>query len=367
MNKKRADIGMKAGLIGILTNFLLFLFKIILGISSKSTAIIGDAINNFSDFLSSLITMVGFKISSMPADYEHPYGHARFEIISGFVMSIIMLYLGIDLLRESIMHILNPETLIVSRYMFIILIGSIVAKLILYFYYKFLDKTINSDVIILNIKDSRNDMLITLSIIIGIIIQEFFGYRIDDYLGVVISLFIIYSAYQMIRDFVRELLGARPEEKLISEIQTILDQEDRIVGYHDLIVHSYGPERHYATVHVEINKKMGLMNAHDVIDELETEIQGHLGVDLVIHLDPLDLDNPLLLDLNKKVMVALHEIHEDLDYHDLRLFHNQLIFDVVVGERVSYDDAELLELISDKLEDEPYQLKITFDHHYLLD
>lgn len=367
MNNKRANAGIKTGVVGILVNLLLFIMKIIVGLSSRSASIIGDAINNLSDFLSSLITVFGFKLAQMPPDHEHPYGHARFELISGFVISIVMLYLGIDLLRESVLQIANPTTLLVTELMLWILLASIFIKAGLLIFYKKMYREGESEVIYANVKDSQNDIIITSSIVIGMWVQSVYGFRVDAYLAVLISLLIIFSSYKMLREFIRDLLGSRPDDALIEGIQDILDQESEIMGYHDLIIHSYGVDRHYATVHVEVDEKKSLSEAHNVIDLLEYKVEKEFDVDLVIHLDPLDLDNPLLKALNKRVSLALHDIHEDLSYHDLRLFHNNLIFDVVVKESVNLTDTELLELIGDNLEDEPYKLKVTFDRNYLLD
>ena len=366
MNNERAKAGVKTGLVGILVNLLLFVMKMAIGLMSKSASIIGDAINSLSDFLSSLITVFGFKFSQLPADHEHPYGHARFELISGFVISIIMLYLGIDLLRESFVQIMNPKTLSVSPFMFAVLILSVLIKVGLLIFYKRMYKVSESEVILANVKDSRNDIIITLSIIFGMWFQLTFGYRVDAYLAILISLLIIYSSYQMLRDFIRDLLGSRPDDALIQGVQSVLDQDDEIIGYHDLIIHSYGFSRHYATVHVEVDDKTSLVHAHSVIDVLEEKVLQKYHVDLVIHLDPLDLDSPLLKELNDKVEEILLTIHEDLSYHDLRLIHNNLIFDVVVTSNVSFSDEELLEMISKALADEPYRLKLTFDRNYLL-
>ena len=367
MLNKRARTGIKTGAVGIIANLLLFIMKITVGVSSKSAAIVGDAINSLSDFLSSVITVFGFKVAQLPADHEHPYGHARFEMISGFVISIVMLYLGIDLLRESVLQIMNPTSMIVSRFMFGVLIVSIIIKVALLIFYKKMYLQIKSEVILANIKDSQNDIIITSSIIIAMGIQMTYGYRVDAYLAVLISFLIIYSSYKMLREFVRELLGSRPDDRLIDGIQKILDDENDIMGYHDLIIHSYGVSRHYATVHVEVDEKTSLTDAHYVIDAIEHRVESKLDVDLVIHLDPLDLDNPLLIELNQKVQDALIDIHKDLTYHDLRLFHNILIFDVVVKESISLSDQELLKLIQDKMQDENYKLKVTFDRNYLLE
>ncbi len=367
MNDKRSKLGMRVGAVGILSNLLLFVMKIVVGIASNSTAIIGDAINNLSDFLSSLITVFGFKLSSLPPDREHPYGHARFELISGFVISIIMLYLGIDVFRESFLQILNPDSLLSSPTMFIILFISVIVKIFQMLFYRRMFNITKSEVIEANIKDSRNDVLITSSIIIGIWVQSISGYRVDGFLGILISILIIWSSLTMLKDFVHDLLGSRPDEALIEGIQNIFDSADDIIGYHDLIIHSYGVNRHYATVHVEIDKDTSLEDAHTIIDKLEYRVLKEFDVDMVIHLDPLDLDSPLLLDLNRKVEASLYQIDPRLTYHDLRLFHNNLIFDVVVPEKIDLSDQELLEKISECLNDEPYRVKVTFDRNYLLD
>ncbi|CAM3702626.1 cation diffusion facilitator family transporter [Erysipelothrix urinaevulpis] len=367
MNENRSNIGIKVGAVGILSNLLLFIMKIVIGLSSGSTAIVGDAINNLSDFLSSIITAIGFKLSSLPADREHPFGHARFELISGFVISIIMLYLGIDVLRESVTEIIQPSQLQVSSVLIWILIISIVVKILQMIFYRRMFQQSKSEVIEANIKDSRNDVLITSSILLGIWIQTLTGYKIDGFLGVLISFLIIGSSIEMLRDFVHDLLGARPDDALIKGVQDILDASKEIIGYHDLIIHTYGSGRHYASVHVEVDVQMSLQEAHDIIDHLEYKINKLFKMDMVVHLDPLDLKSPLLNGLNEDVKKALNTIDEDLRYHDLRLVHNILIFDVVVPNSVKLDDEEIIQDLNQALKAHPYKIKITIDRNYLLD
>lgn len=368
MMTERNKLGMRAGAMGILINLALFIMKILVGLSSKSYSLIADAINNLSDFLSASITVLGFKLASLPADHEHPFGHARFELISGFIISIIMLYLGIDTLRESIMGFFNPNVVKVSKVLFIVLIVSIFSKLFLYYYYQKKFRETKSEVMLANAKDSINDVLITSSILIGFIVKLKFALDLDNILGLFIAIIIIKSSIEMIRSFVHDLLGSRPDESLIKGISEIFEDDDRIIGFHDLIIHSYGLDQHYATVHVEVDANLSLIEAHEIIDKLEYTILKTYDMDMVIHLDPLDMNDPKLIKIKNDTKLILHRIHPDLSFHDLRLFHHKLIFDVVVPETISMTDTELKQNISKQFKEwgYDYKLAITFDRNYLL-
>lgn len=367
--EERNKLGMKAGAVGIIVNLALFIMKIIIGISSKSSAIVADAINNLSDFLSSTITVLGFRLSNLPADREHPFGHARFELISGFIISIIMLYLGIDTLRQSVVGFFNPKTVTITKSLFIILFLSIIFKIFLYFYYKKKYLETQSEVMIANAQDSVNDVLITTSILIGFFINLKFKINLDSVLGLIIAGVIIYSSIEMIRSFVHDLLGARPDESLIDGISAILESDNNIIGFHDLIIHNYGLDQYYATVHVEVDADLSLLAAHDIVDHLEYQIQKKYEMDMVIHLDPLDTNDPKLRMIKKDTKRLLKQIHPELEYHDLRLFHHKLIFDVVVPESVGMNDDELKSKIKAIFRENGYgyKLSITFDRNYLLE
>lgn len=366
--EKRNVIGIKAGIVGIVCNLILFTSKLVIGTLSHSFAILADAINNLSDSLSSIITIIGFKIAAKPADKEHPYGHERFEYISGFVISIIMLYLGVDIIKSSVKDILDPQPMQISKAMIAVLLFSIIVKAGMSVYYRKKAKEADSEVLVANAQDSRNDVLITGTILIGVFIQYFFNFRVDTYLGIMIAIFIIYSSIMMVREFMNELLGNRPDKETLAIIKAILCQNTKIEGYHDLMVHNYGKFHVYGVVHVEVDAKLSLIEAHDIIDAIEREIKEATRIDIVIHLDPLDMDSPEILRIQRVIKQYLVEFCEGCKFHDLRIINDVLIFDVVLSESLKHKPEQIKDEIIAYLRSEgiSYELEITMDTDQLI-
>ncbi|WP_323611949.1 cation diffusion facilitator family transporter [Erysipelothrix enhydrae] len=366
--ENRNVIGIKAGIVGIVCNLILFTLKLIIGTLSHSFAILADAINNLSDSLSSIITIVGFKIAAKPADKEHPYGHERFEYISGFVISIIMLYLGVDIIKSSVKDILNPMPMQMSMAMIFVLVFSIMMKLGMSFYYAKKAKAADSDVLVANAKDSQNDVFITGSILLSLFIQYYFDLRIDTYLGIIIAVFIIYSSITMLREFMNELLGSRPDTDTLLKVKQILCDNPKIEGYHDVMIYNYGKFHVYGVVHVEVDAKLSLIEAHNIIDVIEQKIKKETNIDLVIHLDPLDMDSPEILNIQRVIKKYLREACDGCKFHDLRIINHVLRFEIVLCDALKHEPERIKQEITEYLRSEgiKYDLEITMDTDQLI-
>ncbi|WP_159721573.1 cation diffusion facilitator family transporter [Enterococcus sp. CSURQ0835] len=371
-NQQRTGIGILAGLLGLLSNFLLFGAKMFIGSISGSVSIMADAMNNLSDTASSIITLAGFKVAGKPADEGHPYGHERFEYISGFVVSILITYVGVNFLETSFEKILNPVSVSLTPIVYVVLILSILMKFWQNRMYHRLGDAIESDTLHATAQDSLNDVYTTIAVLISALVEWLSGWRVDGYFGFLIALYIIYSGVKMIKEFVDELMGVRAPEKEISAIKERLNSYQTIIGYHDLLIHSYGPNSIFASVHIEVNEEWTLAHAHDVIDRIEQDIKKNLNVDLVCHLDPYPLDDQEFKRVAPGLRNVLREIHPELRMHDLRIdsttVPETLHFDLVVPEKLKLSDSELHDEIAARFIKEviPAKLMITFDRTYLL-
>lgn len=369
----RKDVGIFSGAVGLLSNFLLFLIKAIAGSMSGSVAIMADAINNLSDGVSSLFTVVGFYASAKPADKEHPYGHQRAEYISGLAVSFVILYIGLEFLFTSIGRVTNPQGIDSSPLVLTLLLLSVVAKLLQGRFYSVVATEIQSVSIKAVGRDAYNDVFMSVGIILSYLIESVTGWHIDGFIGIIIALIILKSGIDAISAAISRLLGEPPSPELIDKMKAILDKCPELIGYHDLYIHKYGPSSIFATVDVELNAKMPLAAAHQIIDGIEREFLQTLGVHLVSHIDPIDLDNRFKQQVHDEVKAALHSIHSDLHFHDFQFVEidgkRTIQFDVVIPESLDYSDEELRKLILVQLGNLPqeYPFDITFDRHYLLD
>ncbi|WP_407856865.1 cation diffusion facilitator family transporter [Enterococcus hailinensis] len=370
---KRTSVGILAGILGLISNLLLFLAKFFIGSLSGSVSIMADAMNNLSDTASSVITLAGFKIAGKPADEGHPYGHERFEYISGFVISILVTYVGFRFLDSSFLKILHPSSISLSPIVYIVLGLSILMKFWQAHMYRSLGKDIQSDTLKATAQDSINDVYTTIAVLLSAIIEWFSGWRIDGYIGFLIALYIIYSGIKMIMSFINDLMGGRAPETEILAIRKHLDNYPDIIGYHDLLIHSYGPNSIFASVHIEVDETWSLTHAHRVIDAIEYDIKENLGFDLVCHLDPYPLDDPDFKRIAPKLKMILKTIHPQLRFHDLRVDKSTtpetIYFDLVVpSDLKKISNTELHNRISESfiVLIEPAKLTITFDRTYLL-
>lgn len=367
----RERYGKFASITGIISNLLLFIIKIIAGLVFNSISIIADAINNLSDSGSSIITLIGFKISGMPADKNHPYGHKRMEYVSGLIVSIVILVLGIQLAFSSLGKIFKPEVTIFSMVSVVILVISILIKLWQSLFYRKIGKKINSTTLIATSIDSRNDILSTTAVLIGVIITQLTGFNLDGYIGTAVALFIIFSGVGLIKETINPLLGTAPTKELVDSIYEKILSYDGIIGLHDLTVHSYGEGQCFASVHCEMSAENDIMASHDVIDNIERDFLKEEGINLVIHLDPVVTNDTRTNRLRAEVEIILENLSPEIGMHDFRVVwgrsHSNLIFDVVVPFDFKWSDDELVKIISDRIyELNPnYHSAITVDHDYV--
>lgn len=374
VESKRLKTGLLAGIVGLISNLILFIIKLLAGWLSGSVSIMTDAVNSLSDTASSVMTLLGFQIASKPADKEHPYGHQRFEYISGLIMSIIIIFVGLQFLRTSIVRIFNPSDLGFGSIIFILLIVSILIKFIQFFFYRAAATFIHSNTLRVAAQDSLNDIYTTLIVIASSLVEIIFGWQIDGYTGALLAIFIVYSGIQIIRDSMNDLLGIRPSPKELAEIIHHFEQFDEMmIGYHDLLVHNYGPNKTYASIHIEVDESWDLKRAHAITDKLEKHFKNELGIDLVCHLDPIAVQNENHTGIYRIVKRILNSYQLNLKFHDFKVddlpTHQKITFDLVLPEKITTDTQLLLTIIKRDIFKEigPCEVDITLDYHNLLD
>lgn len=365
----RTSIGQLAGVLGFLSNAILFIGKFAIGIMASSVSIMADAINSLTDTISSVLTLVGFKIAAKPADKEHPYGHERFEYISGFLISLIMVFVGWQFLQASFEKILQPEKVNLNWIVFVILFLSIVIKVWQSRMYNSLARSIQSKTLQATSQDSLNDVLTTVAVLVSAIVEWITGWRVDGYVGFLIALYIIYSGVKMVMEFIAELLGQRPNEEELEKMNGLLSEFPEILGYHDLLVHNYGPQKRFASVHIEVDDRWSLNQAHEVINQIEKDFLEQLDVSLVCHIDPVAVQDTAFQEKRRTVESIVANVDERLRMHDFRIEGtNSISFDLVVPKAVKLSDQELADTLCLKIRQRygEQRIAITFDHNYLL-
>ncbi len=370
----RLRYGLVAGFFGIITNILLFAAKIVVGILSSSVTIIADAVNNLSDAGSSIVTAIGFKISSKPADNEHPFGHARYENITALVVAMIIFVVAVMLGKSSIEKIISNDATNVSLYTFIILALSMLTKLWQMLVYRNFGKSIKSEALIATSTDSRNDIISTGVALLSCIIIRFVGetkVSIDGIFGLAVSLFVIVSAAMLMKETVNPLIGTKPDPELVKKIKQKLLSYDGVLGIHDLMIHNYGEKCNcFVLVHVEVAAD-DIMKAHDLIDNIERDFCEEMSMHISIHMDPVEKDNEFVAEHKDRAVQLLKEINPNLSLHDFRMVigetHTNILFDVVVPYSEKTTQAELVEAFEAAYKDEgkKYFFIINVDRSYL--
>lgn len=344
--KVRFKYGFVAGIFGLLSNLLLFAGKLLIGIIGGSITIIADAINNLSDMGSSAIVIFGFKLSSKPADSEHPFGHQRYEQIMALIVAVIVMAIGILLSKSSIEKLIAPEPTSVSVITYVVLGLAILVKLFQMWLYSDFSKSINSDILKASSIDSRNDVISTSAVLVAMVLINIFGdigFSIDGLFGLIVSVFIMISAIKLIKETIGPLLGEMPDKEFVQSLKDKILSYDGVLGIHDFLIHSYGANNYFVNVHVEVSSKVDVMISHDVIDNIERDFREQLGITLSIHLDPIETDNEQVNFNKKKVDVILKNIDESLSFHDFRMVfgetHINVLFDVVIpfGSKITLD------------------------------
>lgn len=369
--KVREQYGKVAGIVGILSNFILCTIKIAVGLMSNSIAIVADGINNLTDAASSIITLIGFKLAAKPADEKHPYGHARIEYITGLVVSILIIVLGLQLLFTSFNKILNPEPLHFSYALIVVLVFSIGLKIWQAAFNIKTGREINSTTLKATGLDSRNDVIATTVVLLNILIGKWTGLQLDGITGCLVALFIIYSGIQLIGETSSPLLGRSADPALVEEIQRRICAHEGIYGIHDLVVHDYGPGRIFASVHVEVDAYEDLIKSHDLVDDIERTISNDLRIHLVAHMDPIETKDPLTLELNEKISHLLSNLDGVVGFHDLRVVagytHSNVIFDVVISPQCTLAEDYIKSYLEEQLHtsDRKLYLIVNFDQSYV--
>lgn len=357
----RTAYGNMSGAVGIFLNLCLFSAKLVSGILTASISVIADAFNNLSDAGSSLVTFLGFRLAGRPADKEHPFGHGRYEYLTGLVISFLILLVGIELLKSSVDKILTPEAVTSMNLISAIILGaSILVKLWMFYFNKILSKKIDSSALRATATDSLTDSVATSIVLIGLIFSHYTGVNIDGYLGVGVAVFILIAGIRTFKESISPLLGTPPKQEFVDDIKRAVLSDEMIVGLHDLIVHDYGPGRCIISLHAEISDKEDLLKAHDKIDLIEKELENKFNCLATIHMDPIASDDEYTVSLMAKVVSVLKTISKDFSVHDFRVVqgetHTNVIFDLVVpydckekNESIRKKSAELIQDIDSKL------------------
>ncbi len=366
----RTAYGKLSGWVGIVCNIILCIGKFVVGMISGSVSITADAANNLSDASSSIISLIGFKLSEKKADDDHPYGHARYEYISGFVVAVLVLFIGVELLRTSLGKILEPSPVEFSWISVGVLAASVAVKLWMMLFNTKIGKRIDSGALIATAADSRNDVISTTAVIAAALISHFTSVELDGWMGIVVAVFILYSGIGLVREAMSPLLGKAPEPELVEHIREKIMSYDGVLGTHDLMVHDYGAGRQFASVHVEMAAEADVLHSHDIIDNIERDFLQNEGLHLVVHFDPIVTADSAVGDLRREISDVVKEIDERLSIHDLRIVpgatHTNVIFDCVVPHEFALSEDQLRRRISEEVfaRHENYYCVITFDASY---
>lgn len=330
----RAAVGRLAGGTGILCNCLLAAVKFVAGLLCGAISVVADAVNNLGDCAAMAVTLLGFRLARRPADKDHPYGHARYEYLSGLVVAAMILLLGVELAHSSVRKILSPEPPETSVLTLVILVLSVVLKLWMSVFFRALGKKIGSCALLANAADSRNDVIATAAVLLGYLANILLRVNIDGWIGLAVAVFIVVSGVRMIRDTVSPVLGKRADPELVARMTMLILSHEKVLGIHDLLVHDYGPGQCYASVHVEISAAEDPLVCHDIIDDIEWDAMEELGVHLVIHYDPVVENDTEQNEMRRVAADLLFGMDPRLSMHDFRLVRGarqtKLVFDLSV-------------------------------------
>lgn len=354
--EKRSIYGMVCGFVGIFFNIILFVGKLLAGIITSSISITADALNNLSDAGSSIVTLAGFKLAAQKPDSKHPYGHGRIEYLTGLAVAAVILIMGFELFRDSIGKVLHPQDTEFSYVVIFILLASILVKCYMAYYNYSIGKEIDSAAVRAAAMDSMSDCIATGAVLVTTVLNHLYGWQLDGYCGILVSLFIMYSGIQAARDSVDPLLGIEPDEEFLQQIEDIsLSFDENIVGIHDLMVHDYGPGRKIISLHAEVPADSNMIQIHDVIDNLEKKLSKDLGCMATIHMDPVAVNDPEVKELKHKVADLAKEVLDAITIHDFRVVkgdtHTNIIFDMVVPFSCKCTDREMADMVADKIKE----------------
>lgn len=366
----RSKYGKVSNILGIAFNVLLCALKILVGVLTASVAVIADALNNLADASSNIVGFIGFKLAERPADEEHPYGHGRYEYIAGLTVAFFIMVIGVELLMSGVEKIINPTLVDVTLLSAIILGASILIKLFMCAMYKYAGKKIKSSALIASSIDSRNDAISTFAVLVSLIITKYTSVVIDGYVGVIIAVLILIGGIKVVKDMITPLLGQAPEKEYVEKVKNKLLSYEGVLGVHDLIIHDYGPVRKLASVHLEMSSEEDVFKSHELIDAIEREFSEQMNLHLVIHYDPISVNDELTNELKDFISSAVLEINSEFTIHDLRIVRgidvNIVLFDLVVPFNVKISEKELKSTINDivKSKYSNFTANVTLDRNY---
>ena len=369
--KVRTKYGTLSSITGIIVNFILSIVKVVIGVISNSMSIISDGLNNITDAGSSVITMIGFKMSQKKVDNDHPWGHGRMEYISAFIVDMLIVLVGIELFKSSVDKIINPTMPDISTVTIIILVIAIIAKLWLFVFYNKIAKIINSEAIKGNAYDSISDVISTFVVLLSAIVAKFANVSIDGYVSILVSIFILFTGFKALKETVDILLGTKPDPELVEGIEEFTKKYDMIVGIHDMMIHDYGPGRKIVSFHAEIPANSDICMAHDIIDQMEQDIYDEFNCITTIHMDPIEVDDEEINKMREITEKIVKEINENYSIHDFRMTNGggriNLIFDLVIPREEKIDGDKLKLEVQQKIhsENSKYYAVPKIEHSYV--
>lgn len=365
----RTSIGKLSGIVGIFSNLFLFVIKFVIGTIVHSVSIQADGVNNLTDAGSNIISILSFHLANKPADKDHPFGHERTETIASLFVGILILVLGFETARESISKVIHPGSIDFRIASVIILLISIIVKFWMYAYNKKLSKTYDSSLLEATALDSISDVCGTTAVLVSTLLSPVLHFNLDGYMGIVVSGIILYGAYGLLRDMINSLIGEAPDPELVHNIVDMIMAHPAILGVHDMMLHNYGPNKIFASAHVEVDSSKDIFETHDHIDNIEREVKENMNIDLVLHMDPVKV-NDLETELYRvKVVEAIHQIDPKWGFHDFRIVsgptHVNLVFDLVIPFEEKYTQEEIEEMLLKHIDsDKKIYLVLTIDHPY---
>ena len=365
----RTNIGKLSGIVGIFSNLFLFVIKFVIGTIVHSVSIQADGVNNLTDAGSNIISILSFHLANKPADKDHPFGHERTETIASLFVGILILVLGFETAKESISKVIHPGSIDFRIASVIILLISIIVKFWMYAYNKKLSKTYDSSLLEATALDSISDVCGTTAVLVSTLLSPILHFNLDGYMGIVVSGIILYGAYGLLRDMINSLIGEAPDPELVHNIVDMIMAHPAILGVHDMMLHNYGPNKIFASAHVEVDSSKDIFETHDHIDNIEREVKENMNIDLVLHMDPVKV-NDLETELYRaKVVEAIHQIDPKWGFHDFRIVsgptHVNLVFDLVIPFEEKYTQEEIEEMLLKHIDsDKKIYLVLTIDHPY---
>ena len=365
----RTSIGKLSGIVGIFSNLFLFVIKFVIGTIVHSVSIQADGVNNLTDAGSNIISILSFHLANKPADKDHPFGHERTETIASLFVGILILVLGFETAKESISKVIHPGSIDFRIASVIILLISIIVKFWMYAYNKKLSKTYDSSLLEATALDSISDVCGTTAVLVSTLLSPILHFNLDGYMGIVVSGIILYGAYGLLRDMINSLIGEAPDPELVHNIVDMIMAHPAILGVHDMMLHNYGPNKIFASAHVEVDSSKDIFETHDHIDNIEREVKENMNIDLVLHMDPVKV-NDLETELYRaKVVEAIHQIDPKWGFHDFRIVsgptHVNLVFDLVIPFEEKYSQEEIEDMLLKHIQsDKKIYLVLTIDHPY---